>query len=530
MRANAALAAALFGPLLAGCAAPAPAPESKPEPAPVVVAAPVPAPIQEPAPAPVAAPVQVAAPAPVAAPAAPPSAKDEELKKLTDDMLARIGEIRKLKMKTPVERRWTTREAMKVDLKKQLDEEMPPEKAAEYGRSLQFFGLLAEGVDLRDMFTDAMASGVAGYYLPDKKVFFLVEGFNADGSRPIVFHELTHAVEDQYYDYFDQMKKWGDADQSDRANAIRAVVEGSAQMFTQKFFDSEPGLEDRFFTAMMTEAQESGAIAAQEKIPPFFAMEMQFFPYHNGSRFLNRVLPKLPAPAEGEDAMAVLYRDPPTSSEMILHPEKYLGERDLPQDVTIPALEGALGEGWKKDFENTMGELDTGILLNAYLVNSSIQAQVMSVAQPPEGGFRKQADILKISIAFRGRTATGSAGWDGDRYAMYSSGQMLCLGWATTWDTEKDAQEFAEIYGAVVEKKYGIAKAEPGADVPGDIAVGEWKGRRWRGTRGGDTAIVANGLRVLVAERVPAERLEKFVEALAGATFTRDEKDVLPVR
>ncbi len=481
-----------------------------------------------------------AEPAAAAEPAVPVETKEQALERMTGEALKNIEAIRGLKMKGPVERRWTTRDQMKEDMLKQMEEELPPEKMAAFSRALAFLGLVKEGTDLKETFSEAMAGAVAGYYLPDEKVFFLVEGFAEDGSRPIVFHELTHAVEDQYYDYFDQMEKWGKQDQTDRLMAVKAVVEGSAQLYTERFMDSEPGLEDRFFTAMVKEQTSDGgkALKAQMETPAFFAIVMGMYPYHNGSRFLRAVQSRLPAVKEGEDPMARFHDDPPASSEMILHPEKYLGVRDLPQEVRLPALAEVLGEGWKEEYQDTMGELLTGVVLNAWFAPNNAMAQMMSVALLPEGGMKKPADALKIGVSYKGKVGAATAGWDGDRQAVYGSGDAVCMAWASVWDSPEDAAEFAGTYGTVLGKKYRVElPPEKEGDAPKkgpapseDFEKDGWTGRLWRTTREGFSSfVVSSGNRVLVAERIPADRLDAVVGALAKTEFVQDEKDALPV-
>jgi hypothetical protein len=489
-----------------------------------------------PAPAPAPAPAPEAAPKP---PEKPAETEEAFLRRITGEMLEKIPRLRGLKVKGEIERRWTTRDEMRKDMVAMAEKDMPPERRKATSRLYGLLGLLPEGSDVLEVEAAAMAGGVAGYYDPEKKVFCLVKGFSEDGSRPIVFHELTHAVEDQYYDYFDRMKKWDEAHQTDRSMAVRAVVEGSAQKFTEAFMESEPGLEERFFSAAMKEAQADGAAAmkAQLQAPPYLMIEMAMFPYHNGSRFLRSVLPRLPAPGEGEDPMARLYADPPASTEMVLHPDKYLGERDLPREVKLPEVASVLGEGWKEDHQDTMGELGLGMALNMWIYKSGFQAQLQSCALLPEGGFKKMSDTLKIGVRFRGKTAVASEGWDGDRIALYSKGEETCMAWATAWDTEQDAKEFAEVYGKVLERKYDVKpepppaageKTEPRTE---PFAAGGWTGTIWKETRAGcGTAVVAKGDLVLVAERVPSGRLAGFVEALGATTVTQDPKDGIPAQ
>jgi hypothetical protein len=130
------------------------------------------------------------------------------------------------------------------------------------------------------------------------------------------------------------------------------------------------------------------------------------FPYHKGCVFVLEL-----ANREGWEAVNQAFRDPPLSTEQILHAEKYL-HRDHPTAIELPQLGDVLGEDWTFVGANTLGELQTAILLE---------------------------DAPDPSDA--------AAGWDGDRYAVYEKKEgQLGLAWFSTWDSASDAREFAVNY------------------------------------------------------------------------------------
>jgi hypothetical protein len=465
--------------------------------------------------------------APPAPPAAPAESDDEFLQRITGEMAKKVEEIRGLKFKSEVKRVWKSRDEAKAEMIAEIDKDTPPEKLAAMGKDMAFFGLVPEGTDLKALYAEFISVGAGGYYMPDTKVFSLVRGFKEDASRPIVFHELVHAVEDQYFDYHERQKRLGDADMSDGAAAIQAIVEGSARYYEDLFVDGEEGLRMKYFQAQMQAegAQENAAKALA--LPPVIILSMVFYPYGNGSEFWKAVVPDLQAKGE-KDPFARVYGAPPSSTEQILHPAKYTAS-DLPRTVRLPDLAKTLGEGWKPVSSDTIGELGMGMVLNASLVANDIRAQALAVMKMPTTQFRSQEDAIRFQMTpvlqFRGDAGTAITGWDGDRYGLLEKDGALCLGWVSVWDTATDAQEFADTYGKVVAKKY---TAESTAPVSAPCKVGEWTGTRWSGTRGADTAIVLKGDRVVVAERVPADLLEKVVEALAAAEVVQDPKDTVP--
>ena len=105
-------------------------------------------------------------------------------------------------------------------------------------------------------------------------------------------------------------------------------------------------------------------------------------------------------------------KDPPRSTEQILHPEKWHARRDDPVPIAWPDLSGEL-PGYKKISEGQLGELSIKILLNEQLKNEDA-------------------------------AAVSAAGWGGDRFAVYEKDTNRVLVWITEWDNEKDRDEFKE--------------------------------------------------------------------------------------
>src|SRR6185369_9375758 len=110
-------------------------------------------------------------------------------------------------------------------------------------------------------------------------------------------------------------------------------------------------------------------------------------------------------------------KDPPRSTEQLLHPEKWLDRRDDPIELAWPDLAAAL-PGWKKAAEGQMGE--EGILI--LLRQARKEPQKEPETEPT--------------------AATVAGGWGGDRFAVYEKGGKRLLLWLTEWDSEADATEF----------------------------------------------------------------------------------------
>jgi hypothetical protein len=117
----------------------------------------------------------------------------------------------------------------------------------------------------------------------------------------------------------------------------------------------------------------------------------------------------------GSDAIDAVFRDPPASTEQVLHPEKY-DAREAPIAVRAPPV--ATQTGWSTPVPNTEGEAIISIWLQALGVSASVADRA-------------------------------AAGWGGDRLAAAAgpAGAFL-LGWHLTWDTSADADQFAAAYAS----------------------------------------------------------------------------------
>jgi hypothetical protein len=118
----------------------------------------------------------------------------------------------------------------------------------------------------------------------------------------------------------------------------------------------------------------------------------------------------------------------------VLHPtEKLVGKRDYPVSLALPSPGKAL-DGWKEIHSDIIGELIWRVYFSLW-----------NHANPD----------------------TIASGWDGDRYAVYVSGEKTLAFISTIWDTSEDAARFADSYLATLGVRF------PGAST---VAGEGWKG------------------------------------------------------
>jgi hypothetical protein len=281
-----------------------------------------------------------------------------------------------------------------------LDADYPPARREAEAQLLAMLGLLPEGTDLGEAVASSYEDAVAGYYDPRTGRMRIIQGAQTANRvlyEMTVAHELTHALEDQVFD-FDTGKL---AEGDDAALAYSALVEGTATVLMYRYLDNRFGPEEAI-----------GGIAASAFAPtgdlPPFLMAQLLFPYTAGEAFVSRLLEV--AGGEWTVVDAALRARPPVSTEQVMHPQAYL-EVEQPERVSLTRPIAALGDGWEEQRAGTMGEWLTGRLL-------------------AKGGGTG--------------AARAAAGWGGDRYALVARGDDHAIIARWTWDTARDADEFTE--------------------------------------------------------------------------------------
>jgi hypothetical protein len=221
----------------------------------------------------------------------------------------------------------------------------------------------------------------------------------------VVAHELGHALQFQHF----RTPEVANVIDEDARLARLSLLEGDAMLTMAAFAADENQLPlSRVLVRVARGALEASLRDYRTSIEqspelrsaPPFQRERLVFPYQAGASFVAQV-----HRAGGFALVNRLYDAPPSSTEHILHPEKYLaGELAVP--VRAPAAPG----GWQVLRSGHVGELLIGAILDV-------------------------CNERPVSHA-------AAVGWGGDAFSVVTRGDQGGLLLVTTWDTEGDAREF----------------------------------------------------------------------------------------
>jgi hypothetical protein len=323
---------------------------------------------------------------------------DAELRDMVRRMMPLVSQAAQLSFKRepPVRRR--SRAQVHDYVVHKFDQDLPPGELAGLESALRLFGLIPPTLALRSTMIDLLTEQIAGYYDPDSNALYIPADIEPFQLRVVVSHELVHALQDQYIRLDSIMSQQG---RNDRRSAAQAVLEGQAT-FAQIPVLMPEQRPDTFpvgwFWSQRVVAARQQAQMAQFASAPLWIREGLIFPYLGGADFVVWFRRNRP----GRSVLSAM----PTSTEQILHPDRYAAG-DQPTEVVFsePAPDAVR-------YEDGLGEFETRLLLEQHL------------------GDETEAALL-------------ATGWDGDRYQVLGRGADALV-WYSVWDDARAADRFAE--------------------------------------------------------------------------------------
>jgi hypothetical protein len=306
--------------------------------------------------------------------------------------------------------------------------------------------LVGESTGSSEAISDTRSSAVLGYYSPGSdRIVIVSETETPMVSRTTLAHELVHALQDQ------QFGLNRTAETQDTQLATNGVVEGEANYIQQIY---QQRCASGWDCIAMPESNGGGGGGSSSRNAGVFTVILQ--PYVSGPQFVNAVYGE-----GGWDAVDELHSEFPASSEQVIHPRRYPDEE--PVEVTVTDRSNTEWDRFDHDpVGDTVGE-------------ASIFATMYH---------NDQTDADRYSYQ-----STPSEGWAGDTVVPYhnESGAGGYV-WVTQWDSEADAEEFADAYRGALTEEHDATRDGTVYVVPGGPFADAF-----RVTRSGDTVRIVNG-------------------------------------
>lgn len=418
-----------------------------------------------------------------------------------------------LEIKHPVKRMFITRDEVTKFLRKKFDEDKGNRRMERSELVLKKFGLIDRDFKLRPFLLTLLTEQIAGFYDNKTQTIYLLDWVPIDEQKPVMAHELTHALQDQHVGLTKWQNQTEDTVSKDVADdnkhirtdetdtAREAVLEGQAMVaFADYVLEQQtiaealkegkpapttfPTLKD---VPMMAQLLQSGSsdmsgspVLARA---PLLLQQALLFPYTAGLGFEDKVLTL----AGVGRAFTGVLDTPPNSSAEIMHPEQYLAHTPEPV-MLLPDIHPLMtGAGYEPYDIGVMGELD--VRITAELFGGKPLAEALAPAWA--GGIYYAAQKKNATPAEKESTAS------------------LSLLYSSQWKNDDSARGFFHIFEEALPRQYEGLKRNKAAEAD--------ESERVYTTREGDILLTLNGSRVWVSEGFDLELARKLRTMVDGA-------------
>jgi hypothetical protein len=437
---------------------------------------------------------------------APPAQKDtritpqqtKELFRSLNQILAFASDDTQLPIHHEVKRRLITRDQVEKYILEKFHDDKDAKRMQREEIVLKKFGLLDRDFQLQPFLVSLLKEQIAGYYDNKTKTVNLLDWVSPEEQKPVIAHELTHALQDQHTD----LDRWEPEDTDtiaknvtednqrleidERDTARDAVLEGQAMAVYLDYTLKPAGKSLLTSPDVMrtpkdeTDFTDSSPVMARA---PLLLQQSLLFPYRDGLGFEQRLLKDKGA----QYAFAGVLDRPPSTSYEIMNPRAYEHGSKVPL-LHMPDVHGLLEADYEPYDIGVMGELDVRILTELF-------------GGPEEAAMLTPQWRGGLYYAVQSRKARTPA-----EQAATSSVGLLYL---SAWRSEAAATEFAKLYARELNKKYSGVVRDPAAE----SAAGE----QVYNASEGPVMIVRQGNQVFVSESFDLNTARKLQFLFFGA-------------
>jgi len=229
--------------------------------------------------------------------------------------------------------------------------------------TLKILQLIPESTDYLKLYNDLLGGAVLGFYDPKtKKLLVRSSGSLSPAERITVAHEMDHALTDQYFDFGTATDVLDKADKSEEGSGFTSAIEGDAKLLESQW--AEKYLSSKEQAA----AKSDGSGSDVYNTTPLFIVKSLLFPYTTGLSFVTGRYG-----AGGWAAVNDLYKRPPNSTQVVIHPNLYQAGKTW-STPAFPNLAAATGCTPLR--ANTFGELSMSLMLQQSMSTGTANAAV----------------------------------------------------------------------------------------------------------------------------------------------------------
>lgn len=430
---------------------------------------------------------------------------------LVDELIKFSSDETGLPVKSKVKRQLTTRAAVESYLTKKFNEDQDAKRLQRDEIVLKKFGLLDRDFALKPFLLALLKEQIEAYYDSKTKTVNLLDWVDADEQKPVLAHELTHALQDQHAD----LEKWDDQTPDDVSTDVAgdndhlardemdtardAVAEGQATAVMMDYILKPMGkslVKDPEVMEVLKERMTGAGDSPVMARAPLLLSESMLFPYREGLSFEQDIWMD-----QGRDAaFAGTLDHPPSSTWEIINPRVYEMHK-TPAVPLLPDIHPLLDKLYQPYDIGQVGQLDVHIM--AELFGGDEAARNLTPAW--NGG-----------VYWAGKLRSASKTDD------QASTKSLAIFYLAAWRNAKSAEAFAKLYVNSLGRKYSGLKEDKAAEKAGaqESAAVE----QVFTTDEGPVVITTRGNLVFIAESFPMDLARKLTTLILDAQGTGELK------
>jgi hypothetical protein len=378
-----------------------------------------------------------------------------------DELIKFASQDTGLPIRHEVKRTLTTRADVEKYLLDHFNDDEDSKRMQRSEIVLKKFGLLDRDFDLKPFMLALLKEQIAGYYDSKTKTVYMLDWVDPETQKPILVHELTHALQDQHTD----LEKWNDQTPDDvprnasedndhlsrdeMDTARTAAVEGQAMAVFIDYSLKPSGrslIKDPEVIEQLQNNMDSSDDSPVMARAPLLISESMLFPYKDGLSFEQDVWMD-----KGRNAaFAGVLDRPPSSSWEVMNPRVYEQSKQSPV-LVMPDIHPLLNNSYRPYDIGQVGQLDLRIL-----------AQIFG----GDGAARDLTPAWDGGIYWAGQQLTAKTP------AELASTKSVALLYLSAWKSSTAAHQFARMYAAQLGRKYSGVKLDVADKAPAS-ATGE---------------------------------------------------------
>ncbi len=425
---------------------------------------------------------------------------------LVDQLLKFSSDETGLPVRHDVKRQLTTRAAVESYLEEKFNEDQDAKRMERSEIVLKKFGLLDRDFDLKPFLVALLKEQIEAYYDAKTKTVNLLDWITPDDQKPVLAHELTHALQDQHVD----LETWSEQTPEDVSvnsagdtehlakdeldSAREAVTEGQATAVMMDNVLKPMGhslLKDPEVVEMIKQQMTGTTDSPVMARAPLLLSESLLFPYRDGLSFEQDVWMDMGQTA----AFAGTLDRPPASTWEVMNPREY-EKGHLARIPLLPNIHPLVDALYQPYDIGQVGQLDLRILAKIY------------------GGEQASRDL--------------TSAWDGGLYwagqaraataAEKTHTKSVALLYLSVWKSPASAQQFTAMYASALGRQFSGLKVDREAARSAPATEGETE--QVYSTDEGPVVLTTRGRLVFVAESFDLALARKLAALLMDAQGT----------